>query len=71
MTGPVVLLLLVLTVVPVVLLLLRLDAWLTERAYQRRQRGDESARYAAARAAIARRTAHTHVQIPPRKAPHD
>lgn len=55
MSGPVVLLLLVLVTVPLMLLILRLDAWLTERRYQREQRGDESERYARARAALHRR----------------
>lgn len=54
MNGPTVILLLVLAVVPIGLLILRLDAWLTERDYQRRQRGDESARYQRAREAVAR-----------------
>lgn len=54
MNGPIVVLLAVLAVIPIGLLILRLDAWLTERAYQREIRGDESARYAAARAAVRR-----------------
>lgn len=71
MNGPVVLLLLVLIVVPVFLLLLRLDAWLTERDFNRRIGGNEVDRYEAARQAIARQMSTTHTQIPPRKAPHD
>lgn len=67
MNGPVVLLLAAGITVPVFLLLLRLDAWMTERAYQRRIGGDESARYADARAAVARAQAANHVRIGSRK----
>lgn len=54
MTGPVVVLLLVLAVIPLFLLVLWVDARLTEREYQRRIRGDESDRYQRAREAVAR-----------------
>lgn len=63
MNGPTVILLLVLGVVPICILLLRLDAWMTERDYQRRQRGDESARFAAARDAVRRQTAGSRTRI--------
>lgn len=62
MNGPVVILLLVLAVVPAFLLVLRLDAWLTERAYRRRN-VDESERYQRARAAVARRQASSITRI--------
>ena len=68
MNGPIVVLLLVLAVVPAFLLILRLDAWMTERQYQREQRGDESARYARARDSIARAQAtHPAYKHRPRK----
>jgi hypothetical protein len=53
-TGPVVVLIVVLIAVPVFLLLLKFDAWMTEREYQRRIGGDEVRRYAEAREAIAK-----------------
>lgn len=57
MNGPIVVLLAVLAVIPLGLLILRLDAWLTERTYQREQRGDESRRYQRAREAVRRQQA--------------
>ena len=52
MTGPYVVLALVLVTIPIILLLLRLDAWMTEREFDRRLRGNEVARFARARDAI-------------------
>jgi hypothetical protein len=52
MTGPYVVLALVLVTIPIILLLLRLDAWMTEREFDRRLRGNEVDRFAKARAAI-------------------
>lgn len=63
MSGPVVILLVVLAVVPVFLLILRLDAWLTEREYQRRIRGDEVEQYRRARAAVARHVNSSNVRL--------
>ena len=52
MTGPIVLLLAVWAAFTLTVIFLKVDAWLTERDYQRRIRGDESERYARARRAI-------------------
>lgn len=63
MNGPVVVLLIVLAVIPIVVIWLRVDAWLTERDYQRKQRGDESARFQRAREAVARQQANSNTQL--------
>lgn len=67
MNGPVVILLLCFGGFVGCMLFLKVDAWLTEREYQRRIRGDESRRYADARRAVARQQAVDRVRIGRRK----
>ena len=63
MNGPIVILLLCFGGFLACMVFLKVDAWLTEREYQRRIRGDESRRYAAARAAVARANAGTRTRL--------